>query len=1186
MPLLSSSTVQAVRDLPIAQVLEPYLQLKGKAGKLTACCPFHDEKTGSFHVDERRGFFHCFGCHAAGDGIAFVMKKARLDFTEAVQEIAQRHGVPMEHDKAQYLNSEDKAKAEAEYARQMSVRVALTWAAGWYAGHELPAGWAKGRALTPDVLGAAGLGFAPAGWDNLLVAATKQQFSTETLLAAGLIKERDGKPGHYYDRFRERVMFPIRDWRGQVVAFTGRYEGPAVPADQPQPAKYLNSPDETWTKGNHLYGLDDAADAIRKAGFAYGVEGQVDRLAMKQAGAPNTVAVGGTALTEAQVKLLARYTNKVVLVPDHDGAGLKALDKQAAQLLAEGLDVRVLLPAEKGQDPDDYLNKTLKKPADRLAWLEGHRDYLTHHLVGELMKDDALGPQEKAAAVTRLGELLETMPNTVVRDMYYDGICELWRPLKKYKLAKRNVNVAKPAEKAVSFVEREKTAGELETAERELAQLKADKDYGFWEQDNCYWKQDRKTYQKIKITNYTIEILYFVRAGGVSRLVCRFRNEFREVRQAVLTTDDLTAAATLDKCAARLGNFVFFGKQDDLNNLRVKLMANVPYAREVERLGHNSAGFYAWANGLLYGGVFFPADRNGFVRMRRPVAEVEEIRKMKPESQLEINGEVRKLNAPDEIFDVLDEPAVAQLVADKQVAEITYHYLPAAADLLVAGGGEGDDTMSKFRHFNRGTLKFAEWSRRIVQVYGESNGRTLVAFYVAALFRSTIYAANNGYFPLLYHFGQPQSGKSTSARSLARMFGIPFDMDGTNLEGGSTQTGIGRMLATVEDGIIWLNEYKNTLPVRMLGTLKGIADGSGKLLGQNTSGNETKVSRPRSAAVVGGQDLPTQDPALFSRCIINEFDGKYHQPQAQKELQALEETGHTTAVTCEVLSHYETVAAGYKATEPACTKELRTAGAKLLGTDPNSRAILNLTSLLTPCKLLMDAGALDFGFTYQQLLDTLLTKLGLSTEIASVSDDVETYLQVLSGLPKHVLTHGEHYQIVKENGREELLLRVAALHGHYLEAARRQGYTPLGVGTMRSYLKKHPSFIEERGHVRFSEITSGSTSCYAFDYYKIRQQGIEFNTTTLLADIAGKPIHLNGNLPELLAEFMATIKPNADYRDGAELLAAFNRDKSPAATLEAFRAGTNGKTYFGEGGALEVTWKHDQVRIACVEADF
>jgi hypothetical protein len=987
-------------------------------------------------------------------------------------------------------------------------------------------------------------------------------------------------------------MFPIRDWRGQVVAFTGRYEGPEVPADQPQPAKYLNSPDDTWQKGSHLYGLDLADRAIRQiksTPFAYCVEGQVDVLAMRQGGAPNTVAVGGTALTEAQIKLLRRYCEKVVLVPDHDGAGLKALDKQAAQLLAAGFDVRVLLPDTKGSDPDEYLRKGCKTPADRLAWLEGHRDYLGTYLPAELMKDEALGPQEVVAAVNKLGALLETIPDTVMRDIYYDAICADWKPLKKYKLAKRSEKVVKPADAPAptKLADRPQTKDELEAAERELAQLKADKDYGFWEQDNCYWKQDRKTYQKIKITNYTIEILYFVRAGGVSRLVCRFKNEFREVAQAVLTTDDLTAAATLDKCAARLGNFVFFGKQEDLNNLRVKLMANVPYAQEVPRLGRNAAGFYAWANGLLYGGTFFPADRNGFVRMRRPVADCEEIRKMKPAlSQLEINGEVRKLNAADEIFDVLTEDQVAALVADSQVTEVTYHYLPAAADLLAAGGGDGDDTMSKFRHFNKGTLTFADWARRIVQVYGEANGRTLVAFYVAALFRSTIYTANNGYFPLLYHFGQPQSGKSTSARSLARMFGIPFDMDGTNLEGGSTQTGISRMLATVEDGIIWLNEYKNTLPVRMLGTLKGIADGSGKLLGQNTSGNETKVSRPRSAAVVGGQDLPTQDPALFSRCIINEFDGKYHQLQAQKELQDFEEKGHCTAVTCEVLTHYDVVAAGYKTTEPVCTKELRTAGAKLLGTDPSSRAVLNLTSLLTPCKLLMDAGVLDFGFTYQQLLDTLLAKLGLSTEIASVSDDVETYLQVLSGLPKHVLTHGEHYQVVKDNGREELLLRVGAIHGQYLEAARRQGYTPLGVGTMRSYLKKHPSFIEERTHARFSEISSGSTSCYAFDYYKIRAQGIEFTTTTLLADIASKPIHLNGNLPELLGEFMATVTPHADYRDGYQLLASFNRGKEPACTLETFKAASHGKTFFGQGGTLEVSWRHDQIRIANPEADF
>ena len=799
MPRLSESTVQAVRDLPLTQVLAPYLTLKPRGGKATACCPFHNEKTASFTVDERRGFFRCFGCAAAGDGIGFVMKRNGLNFADAIVEIASQQGVEVEYEKATGT-PEEQAEAARRHDEQVSIRLALTWAAGWFGGNELPKGWAKSRGLDPATVAAAGLGFAPAGGNNLLTVAVQQGYSLPVLVAAGLIKEREKQPGTYYDAFRERVMFPIRDRHGNVVAFTGRYAGPDVEAEKLQPPKYINSPDSAWTKGQHLYGLDTALASIAKVkpAFVYCVEGQIDVWQVRQAGAPNTVAVGGTALTDAQIKLLGRYCQRVVLVPDNDAAGLKALNRQAEQLLAAGFDVRVLVPDTPGADPDSYL-RSIKTPSERLAWLEGPRDYLGSYLPADLMQDEALGPVEQAAAVNHLGALLETLPDVVLRDTYYAEICKLWKPLKRYTLQRRAVDKA-PRPVAV-VADRPATTDELAEMEAEMRDLKASHDYGFFERNNAYYKYDSKGVPQ-KITNYTIKLLYFVRAGQQSRAVCQFSNEFREVQKTVLLTDEFIKVESLDKCAARLGNFVFFGQKLDLDRMRVKLLANVPYAREVERLGRHKVGlqndgFYAWANGIHYHGEFFAADRDGFVRLRRPVADVEEIYKMRSESKLEIEGTVRQLNAPDEIFKALAEEAVAQLVADDQVFEILHWYLPAAADLL-AGSGNDDDTLNKFRHFGTGKLRFTQWAKQIEFAYGQANGRTMVAFYVAALFRTVIYRENNGYFPLLYHYGAPLSGKSTAARSLARMFGIPFDMDGTGLESGSTQIGISRMLGSVQ----------------------------------------------------------------------------------------------------------------------------------------------------------------------------------------------------------------------------------------------------------------------------------------------------------------------------------------------------------------------------------------------------
>lgn len=1109
MPHLSPTTVQAVRDLSILAVVGHHVKLNKQN---SACCPFHDEKTPSFHVYPKTNTYKCFGgCDAQGDGIGFEMRLQGIGFVDAVELLATQHGIPLEYEESR-LTPEQQAAEQLRQQQRKDVSAALEWAAGWFRGQEMPAAFAD-RLLSDEILQLAQVGYAPDSFNALLTAANSNGLLAPILIQAGVVaqSEKDGRTNHY-DTFRNRAMIPIRDARGRVVAFTGR----TFSTDKEVP-KYFNSPDETWQKGEHLYGLDVAAKHITKKEFAYVVEGHIDVLQMWNHGLWNTVGGAGTAFTDEQVALLARYTKHVVFVYDHDAAGRTALDKAAPKCLAAGLQVSYLVPAapdakgnynysrEAESDPDSYLRglvadseKAPKKkrgqtaeettPAQRLAvavdgWAARKKDWLTCRAVVEAQKDASLGPVDRADAIRKLGDLLELMPDTTRRDTYADVLGHEWKDFKKsYKPKKRTP-------------EKETANALAKLAQSQDKNLTDSFKFGFFEDEGSYYKIDRKTGARVRLCSFTVRILYFVKAFGQPKYVCLFSNVFKRVRPAVLSTDDFVSVSAFDKAVGRLHGFVFEGNQQDLNAIRIKLYQGIPEANEVERLGWNREGYYAWANGLHYQGNFYPADKFGFVQLRHAVPNAERVRKMRAESKLEVEGQVLQLDAPDDIFQQLTEEEVEALCVDGKVVEITYHYLPAAGDII--RGADDDNTLAKFRHFQTNKLTFKEWAARMVDVYGEGNGRTMVAFYVASLFRDLIFTANNGYFPLLYHFGLKQSGKSTAARSLARMFGIPFDNDGTNLEGGSTQTGIGRMLATVENGLIWLNEYKNTIDKRMIGTLKGIADGSGKLLGMNTSGNETKVNRSRSTAVIGGQDLPTIDPALFSRCIINEFDGRHHRPVPQKELVAIEEAGHGTAVTCEVLQHRPVLETGYRAAARTATADLTATGSKLLGTDPDSRAILNLSSLLTPVKMLLEAKALEFPFTYAELLDTLTAKLGLSTEIQSVSDEVEVYLQTLAALPAGTLQHGYHYQITKEpNNKEVLLLRTALVHPLYLEAARRQGNTPLLIGVMRNYLQKHASFVEARSHAYF-ELEKQNFSAYALDYYELRTKyGIAFRSET------------------------------------------------------------------------------------------
>ncbi|MBI2037299.1 MAG: DNA primase, partial [Candidatus Liptonbacteria bacterium] len=326
---MAGDTVQQIKErLNIQDIVAPYVKLKRAGKSLVGLCPFHKEKTPSFHVSAERGTWHCFGCGLGGDGFSFIEKVEGVDFKGALKILAEKAGVTIEYRGG--VNREDASKRER-------LREAMSRASEWYAGKlkGSPAeAYAKKRGLSDE---------------TILEALTAEGFKIEELLAAGLIKEADGKPGTYYDRFRNRLIFPIRDVAGRVVAFTGR----ALAADEP--AKYLNSPEtDLYHKSEVLFGMDAAKDAIRIRKFTMLVEGQIDVLHAHQAGFQNAVALSGTALSDRHLSLMKRFSENLMLVLDADPAGLSATARTAALALREGLRVKaVRLP--QGKDPADLL---------------------------------------------------------------------------------------------------------------------------------------------------------------------------------------------------------------------------------------------------------------------------------------------------------------------------------------------------------------------------------------------------------------------------------------------------------------------------------------------------------------------------------------------------------------------------------------------------------------------------------------------------------------------------------------------------------------------------------------------------------------------------------------------------------------------------------------------------------------
>ena len=407
-------------------VSEAGVKLRKTGRNYTGFCPFHDNKrTPAFVVWPETGTWKCFGqCNEGGDIFKFVMKKNGWDFKEALQRLAERAGVELE----QYTPQQ-----EAQKELYDSLRALLEEAILYYRNHLLNAPdiltyLHEKRGLTDAAIETFGLGYAPPGWDNALKHFTERGYSQQELFDAGLLSERDS--GGYYDRFRHRIMIPIRDERGRMAGFGARI---VDPEDVP---KFLNSPETPiFSKGRLLYGLDRARKAIRAADRVVIVEGYFDVIVPQQAGFENVVSPMGTALTEDQLRLLKRFTRKIVLALDPDAAGQKAilrgLDAARQAMDREGelrFDARGLLRNEArlqadlrvaslpdGLDPDEVV---ARDPEEWERLIEDAKPIVTHVMETLAEGQDLREPKVKSGIAAQVVPLIEDLPNPVERDTY------------------------------------------------------------------------------------------------------------------------------------------------------------------------------------------------------------------------------------------------------------------------------------------------------------------------------------------------------------------------------------------------------------------------------------------------------------------------------------------------------------------------------------------------------------------------------------------------------------------------------------------------------------------------------------------------------------------------------------------------------------------------------------------------
>ncbi|HXA86886.1 MAG TPA: DNA primase [Candidatus Dormibacteraeota bacterium] len=441
MTTLSDFKETVRQQADIVRVIGDYIKLK-KAGaqNFVGLCPFHGEKTPSFSVHATRQFFHCFGCGKSGDVFAFVQEREQISFPEAVRLIAEKVGVPLP--KMQYSS-----ESEAEDAGRRGRLIEMHERACKFFEDQLrkPEGahareYLAGRGLKEETIRTFRIGFAPDSGFTLKDR-LKADFSEEMMRASGLFswKEgadgattperarpaRSGDPGSggpatsaMYSKFRNRIMFPIANENGKIIAFTGR----TLATDDKSGPKYMNSPETPiYSKGRVLYNLDRAKEAIRKLGYVIIVEGQMDCIAVYSAGFHNVAASSGTAFTETQVRLLGRFSKDIVVNFDPDTAGAAATDKSLGMLLEEEFNIRVLR-LEAGFDPDLFIRKNGAEAYAKA--LKGSLKYFDYLVERALRLFPVRSPEGKKNAVNFLLPHIHRVPSRIVRDELANDIAQ------------------------------------------------------------------------------------------------------------------------------------------------------------------------------------------------------------------------------------------------------------------------------------------------------------------------------------------------------------------------------------------------------------------------------------------------------------------------------------------------------------------------------------------------------------------------------------------------------------------------------------------------------------------------------------------------------------------------------------------------------------------------------------------
>ncbi len=1038
--MIQTDCIERIKSAIIThEVVSDFIKLRKKGSHYESCCPFHEEKTPSFKISPSRNIYKCFSCGVAGDGLTFLMKHEKMSFVEAIKYLGQKYGIPIEYEE---VSKEEAQERTAKAEKKERIKITLEKAVDFYSSNPLPKIFID-RGYENLILDVAQVGYV--NEEGIKPYCQKMDWVTADFTEADITGYKNG---NVYDRFKDRVMFPIHDHAGRVVAFTGRYVG-----DDPKLAKtkkYLNSSSKIWDKSKILYGYHIAKHFVgsgkgkfdrlegQREDRLYLVEGITDVLRMWSKGVYNVCALLGKNITPEQLSLIKRLTNNICYIADNDDnqAGQSAIEPIAKAATQQGLSVSYFIPYS--GDPDDYF-----EPRKGVRAVLKHAKLFFNEDYVKMVMDESkrLGAEYAAKKVKELGEFVLNIKDELNRAAYYELFAK-WRLFKTQIKLPRNTVAQETSRKLT---------------EEQMEQFAM---YDLFIQDGSIWTITN--HGERRVANFTFTISYFLeREGDHNSLLIHFKPAFSNQIFTVLATAVETANLnTFKRLITNVKGLIWYGTNSTeyiYQSIKDIAMQESQTAFQLETIGKNmTRNFWVWGNGITKAGQFYPVNKQGIVEL--PTA----------------NGGKEHFYFPWRV-----------------------QQLKAAEDRHINGY-----TAAIHHNYSDSCQISLNELLDCIFVIHQDKAEVLFLFYLASLFWNEIHEVDE-YFPILFLFGEKGSGKTNAARTLLYMFGGLRQKDGMNLTAGGTSVGMRRTMNTTSNIPFYLSEFNNHLDQRKIEFLKGLADGSGDTRGKMSNDNQVLVSEPKGATIITGNAYPLCDEALYSRCLMLCYslqDADKWNRQKFDSFKAIMQTKQLTHITNKLLGLSDTVQKQWRKLRSEVFQKimLRAEERKIELIDRDTN---NVVPLLTIFEIAKDQfPILSHYIKADDLLEKLLDMVVKSKELVDQIDVAIDFLHTVS--ESKYIFQGQHYDFDREENRLFLYFNLRDTYKQiYLEECRSKGLVPERENTIRDAIKAHEAFSKyEPKNLKYAK-KGRRSSGFIMDYEQLyHEHEISFNDRNQLMD--------------------------------------------------------------------------------------